>query len=158
MDGFTPCPGACPPAEGGCTRAVLEERFKTPLVGGAAAFGGLGGNPPAPAFPQRGNGKGAIQIPCARKLITGHASRRNLSSGIPPASPYRHSKAGIPLNEVFRNSDLLACTTNSDDLAALRVGNLTSSSACIVRQTPHNGRFESAMAWLAFCQLQRRSA
>jgi hypothetical protein len=39
---------------GGCTRGVSAERFETPLVGGAARFWRRGGNPPAPAFPQRG--------------------------------------------------------------------------------------------------------
>jgi hypothetical protein len=51
---------------GGCARGVSAERFETPLVGGAAApmrasafcwraaCQRLGGNPPAPAFPQRG--------------------------------------------------------------------------------------------------------
>ena len=28
-----------------------------------------GGNPPAPAFPERGNGKGAIPVPCCRRLL-----------------------------------------------------------------------------------------
>src|SRR6266478_4343297 len=48
-----------PPAEGGCTRGVSAKRFEPPLVGGAARLWRRGGNPPAPAFPRRGEtGKG----------------------------------------------------------------------------------------------------
>ena len=48
-----------PPRGGGCTRGVLAERFKTPLVGGVARLWRLGGNLPAPAFPGGETGKGS---------------------------------------------------------------------------------------------------
>src|SRR5207249_1738027 len=47
--------GAWPrPARGDTQGGGLAERFKTPLVGGAARLWRRGGNPPAPAFPRRG--------------------------------------------------------------------------------------------------------
>src|SRR5439155_27299463 len=68
------------PAEGGCTRGVSAERFETPLVGRAACFWRRGGNPPAPAFPRRGEtGKGAIKPPCCRRHLLTHYAR------MPPA-------------------------------------------------------------------------
>src|SRR5579863_5557224 len=71
---YTPYGCIAPAPPGGCTRGVSAERFETPLVGGAARFWRLGGNPPTPAFPREGEtGKGAIQIPCCRRLITSAA-------------------------------------------------------------------------------------
>src|SRR2546426_799020 len=43
---------------GGYTGGFLGGRLKPPLGGGAARLWRRGGNPPAPAFPRRGNGKG----------------------------------------------------------------------------------------------------
>src|SRR5579864_4170611 len=72
---YTPYGCIAPAPPGGCTRGVSAERFETPLVGGAARFWRLGGNPPTPAFPREGEtGKGAIQIPCCRRLITSAAA------------------------------------------------------------------------------------
>ena len=75
---ITTRPRWCP--SGGCARGVSAERFETPLAGGAAAAmcasavcwraacQRRGGNPPAPAFPQRGEtGKGEIRLPCCRR-------------------------------------------------------------------------------------------
>src|SRR6266436_6199219 len=86
------------PAEGGCTRGVSAERFETPLVGRAACFWRRGGNPPAPAFPRRGEtGKGAIKPPCCRRHLLAHYARIPPAYAL-PASPYGHSKARIPAN------------------------------------------------------------
>jgi len=66
------------------------------LWGESPVFGGLGGTFP-PRLSPEGKRERGVQIPCARQANHRHASRRNLSSGIHPASPYCHSKAGIPL-------------------------------------------------------------
>src|SRR5205823_9943745 len=90
------------PAEGGCTRGVSAERFETPLVGRAACFWRRGGNPPAPAFPRRGKReRGRSNLLAAAGIclrITPEC--RPLASS--PASPYGHSKTGIPCDRLGR--------------------------------------------------------
>src|ERR1700692_1577865 len=61
--GYTPYGCIAPAPPGGCTRGGSAERFETPLVGGAARSWRLGGNPPTPAFPRRGQrGRGRVKF------------------------------------------------------------------------------------------------
>src|SRR6266581_4027495 len=64
-----------PRSQGGSTRGIQRSGLKPLLWGEPPAFGGVGGTLP-PGFPPEGEtGKGAIQIPCCRRLITGAARR-----------------------------------------------------------------------------------
>src|ERR1035437_3815055 len=87
---YTPSGCMAPAQPGGCTRGVSAERFETPLVGGAARLWRRGGNPPAPAFPRRGKReRGTFKFLAAAGNL--------LPLRVRPASPYSHSKAGIPV-------------------------------------------------------------
>ena len=82
--------GARGPADGG-----MHKGGAAPLVGGAARFWRRGGNPPAPAFPRRGKrerGRPNSLLPQAIACALCLNPRSPRSS----ASPYSHSKAGIP--------------------------------------------------------------
>src|ERR1700688_4871036 len=101
---YTPygCTAPAPPGE--CTRGGSAERFEPPLVGGAARSWRLGGNPPTPAFPRRGKrerGRFKFRAPQANYQ---RGCPGNLSSDGHPASPYSHSKAGIPLTKMRRKA------------------------------------------------------
>ena len=77
------------------------------MWGESPVFGGLGGTFP-PRLSPEGKRERGVQIPCARQANHRHASQRNLSSGIHPASPYCHSKAGIPKKIKLVDIELLS--------------------------------------------------
>src|SRR5580700_7237632 len=95
---YTPSGCMAPGQPGGCTRGVSAERFETPLAGGAAWFWRRGGNPPRPGLPPEGEtekGESKFLIPWCRRPAL---QREGDLQGEASASPYSHSKVGIPNN------------------------------------------------------------
>src|SRR2546428_7134277 len=59
-----------PGQRGGIHRGGFRGAFKTPSWGGSRPPSGEWGHPARPGFPPQGEtGKGALQIPCCRRLI-----------------------------------------------------------------------------------------
>src|SRR6266849_1504951 len=92
---YTPS-GCMAPAQPGDAQGGFQRSALKPLLWREPpAFGGVGGTLP-PGFPPEGEtGKGEFQIPCCRRQL--------LPLRVRPASPYRHSKAGIPEKSSFTN-------------------------------------------------------
>ena len=84
---------------GGCTRGVSAERFETPSCGGSRPLLAAWGEPARPGFPPEGEtGKGESNSLLPQAIYRGSYTRVRLVRRS-PASPYSHSKAGIPKKE-----------------------------------------------------------